>query len=354
MDPVFGPEYGGLADTAIPCVHWHRDTFSLPAGAVHLAGHRPAIPTRPSGGGSWPTACSSTSRWTGTWPRPGAPTCPRGSSSTGRRWPRSRPWAAACSGASWPAPPERPSSEPLARDRAEGPDGPDRQPCRRRRARPLAAPAGQAQAPGRLPRGGLLRLAGVGRRAGGGRPDRRLGRWSLAVYAVSISLLFGVSALFHRHTWGPVGRRRMRRADHSTIFIAIAGSYTRRGRHRPQRLGPDRRAVHRLGRCRRRHHGAAGLAGRAQVGDRPALRGGGLGRAWPCCPSSSTPSAARASPCCWPGGWPTRPARSSTPASDRTRSRGVRVPRGVPRLHHRRGRSCSSWPSPGSCCPLAG
>jgi hemolysin III len=46
------------------------------------------------------------------------------------------------------------------------------------------------------------------------------------VYACSISLLFGVSALFHRHTWGPVGRRRMRRADHSTIFIAIAGSYT--------------------------------------------------------------------------------------------------------------------------------
>jgi hemolysin III len=48
----------------------------------------------------------------------------------------------------------------------------------------------------------------------------------MVVYAVSISLLFGVSALFHRHTWGPAGRRRMRRADHSTIFIAIAGSYT--------------------------------------------------------------------------------------------------------------------------------
>jgi hemolysin III len=48
----------------------------------------------------------------------------------------------------------------------------------------------------------------------------------MAVYATSISLLFGVSALFHRHTWGPVGRRRMRRLDHSTIFIAIAGSYT--------------------------------------------------------------------------------------------------------------------------------
>lgn len=47
-----------------------------------------------------------------------------------------------------------------------------------------------------------------------------------AIYAVSISLLFGVSALLHRHSWGPVGRRRMRRADHSTIFVGIAGSYT--------------------------------------------------------------------------------------------------------------------------------
>ncbi len=48
----------------------------------------------------------------------------------------------------------------------------------------------------------------------------------MAVYAVSISCLFGTSALFHRRTWGPVGRRRMRRADHSTIFFAIAGTYT--------------------------------------------------------------------------------------------------------------------------------
>jgi hemolysin III len=46
------------------------------------------------------------------------------------------------------------------------------------------------------------------------------------VYAASLSLLFGVSTLFHRRTWGPVGRRRMRRADHATIFIAIAGTYT--------------------------------------------------------------------------------------------------------------------------------
>lgn len=36
-DPVLGPEYGGLGLTAIPCLHWHRDTFSIPEGAVHLA-----------------------------------------------------------------------------------------------------------------------------------------------------------------------------------------------------------------------------------------------------------------------------------------------------------------------------
>jgi len=48
----------------------------------------------------------------------------------------------------------------------------------------------------------------------------------LAVYAVSVSALFGVSALFHRHMWTPAGRRRMRRVDHSTIYLAIAGSYT--------------------------------------------------------------------------------------------------------------------------------
>jgi hemolysin III len=48
----------------------------------------------------------------------------------------------------------------------------------------------------------------------------------MGVYALAITSLFGVSALFHRRTWGPVGRRRMRRLDHSTIFIAIAGSYT--------------------------------------------------------------------------------------------------------------------------------
>ena len=32
-DPVFGP-----APSPLPCVHWHADTFTLPPGAVRLAG----------------------------------------------------------------------------------------------------------------------------------------------------------------------------------------------------------------------------------------------------------------------------------------------------------------------------
>jgi hemolysin III len=49
---------------------------------------------------------------------------------------------------------------------------------------------------------------------------------ALTVYVCSIAALFGVSAAFHRVRWSPVARRRMRRADHATIFIGIAGTYT--------------------------------------------------------------------------------------------------------------------------------
>ena len=48
----------------------------------------------------------------------------------------------------------------------------------------------------------------------------------LTIYVVSLAALFGVSAAFHRIRWSPAGRRRMRRADHATIFLAIAGTYT--------------------------------------------------------------------------------------------------------------------------------
>ncbi len=46
------------------------------------------------------------------------------------------------------------------------------------------------------------------------------------VYAVSLSALFGVSALYHEVTWSVAGRRWMRRLDHSMIFLLIAGTYT--------------------------------------------------------------------------------------------------------------------------------
>jgi hemolysin III len=50
--------------------------------------------------------------------------------------------------------------------------------------------------------------------------------FALAIYMTSIIALFGVSAAFHRVRWSPAARRRMRRADHATIFIAIAGTNT--------------------------------------------------------------------------------------------------------------------------------
>jgi hemolysin III len=47
-----------------------------------------------------------------------------------------------------------------------------------------------------------------------------------AVYAVTVPLLFGTSALYHRVTWTPARRALMARLDHAMIFTFIAGSYT--------------------------------------------------------------------------------------------------------------------------------
>lgn len=51
-------------------------------------------------------------------------------------------------------------------------------------------------------------------------------RLAVTIYAAAMSGLFGVSALFHRRHWSPAARLRMRRLDHSMIFLAIAGTYT--------------------------------------------------------------------------------------------------------------------------------
>ena len=50
---------------------------------------------------------------------------------------------------------------------------------------------------------------------------------AVAIYAVSLSALFGTSALYHRVNWTrPNVRLWMRRLDHSMIFFLIAGTYT--------------------------------------------------------------------------------------------------------------------------------
>jgi hemolysin III len=51
--------------------------------------------------------------------------------------------------------------------------------------------------------------------------------FACTVYAITLIGLFSVSATYHRHTWTSARARTwMKRADHSMIFVFIAGSYT--------------------------------------------------------------------------------------------------------------------------------
>ncbi|HVE62763.1 MAG TPA: hemolysin III family protein [Mycobacteriales bacterium] len=56
--------------------------------------------------------------------------------------------------------------------------------------------------------------------------DTGRARVAALIYALSVVGLFGTSALYHRRTWSDRGRRRMKRLDHSMIFVLIAGTYT--------------------------------------------------------------------------------------------------------------------------------
>ncbi|MDQ6851097.1 MAG: hemolysin III family protein [Actinomycetota bacterium] len=47
-----------------------------------------------------------------------------------------------------------------------------------------------------------------------------------AIYAATVTLLFGTSALYHRLNWRPRAHALMKRLDHSMIFVFIAGTYT--------------------------------------------------------------------------------------------------------------------------------
>jgi hemolysin III len=51
-------------------------------------------------------------------------------------------------------------------------------------------------------------------------------RIASAIFGVSASLVFGVSAVYHTRTWEPRTRGLLKRLDHATIFLLIAGTYT--------------------------------------------------------------------------------------------------------------------------------
>ncbi len=51
-------------------------------------------------------------------------------------------------------------------------------------------------------------------------------RTAAVIYAVSVALLFGTSAAYHRGSWSGRSHEVMKRLDHSMIFLAIAGTYT--------------------------------------------------------------------------------------------------------------------------------
>ncbi|MEZ5115229.1 MAG: hemolysin III family protein [Candidatus Nanopelagicales bacterium] len=51
-------------------------------------------------------------------------------------------------------------------------------------------------------------------------------RVAVSVYAVTATLLFAISAAYHRLAWGRRGESVFKRLDHATIFLIIAGSYT--------------------------------------------------------------------------------------------------------------------------------
>jgi len=57
----------------------------------------------------------------------------------------------------------------------------------------------------------------------------RGGPWnkvSLLLFGVSLVALYTVSSLYHSIPWGPVWKSRMRRLDHTMIYVLVAGTFT--------------------------------------------------------------------------------------------------------------------------------
>jgi len=51
-------------------------------------------------------------------------------------------------------------------------------------------------------------------------------RISLLVFGVALVSLYTVSCLYHSIPWGPVWKSRMRRLDHTMIYVLVAGTFT--------------------------------------------------------------------------------------------------------------------------------
>jgi hemolysin III len=51
-------------------------------------------------------------------------------------------------------------------------------------------------------------------------------RIAAAVYALTSTLLFGISAIYHRGHWSDRAEAILRRFDHANIYLIIAGTYT--------------------------------------------------------------------------------------------------------------------------------
>jgi hemolysin III len=51
-------------------------------------------------------------------------------------------------------------------------------------------------------------------------------RTASIIFTITATLLFGVSAVYHRGTWGPRMHALLKRLDHSNIYLIIAGTYT--------------------------------------------------------------------------------------------------------------------------------
>jgi hemolysin III len=56
--------------------------------------------------------------------------------------------------------------------------------------------------------------------------DDNAARAWVAIYGGCVTAMLGVSAVYHSGRLSPLAQRRFKRVDHSTILLAIAGSYT--------------------------------------------------------------------------------------------------------------------------------